>query len=240
MDHRDKIDLSGMGRFFKRNPRTKSRSHKTKRQTQRRRRHYKHGNKASSQNHGSFTTPQSLGRKHYNDLLVNVLGPREISGLAAHTALRTALHAPERFRESMGKSDMFPIIWDSGASACVTFDRDDFLSFNGTTTHKPLKSISGTHAVRGEGYVLWSIPDETGVLRHLKLKALWVPDCHVRLLSTEGLLQTYKEEKIELKQGILRLSGSTSDQGRNPITVRNQNPSIDQSPNFHCLSLQWM
>ena len=37
-----------------------------------------------------------------------------------------------------------------------------------------MKSISGNHAVEGEGYVLWSNPNTTGVLRHFKLQALWV------------------------------------------------------------------
>ena len=213
-NHHNEIDLSGMGRFFRRNPRTKSRRSKTRRKAKqgRRRRHYKR--------HNVDLSTVNCPRDSYNDLLVNMLSPREISGLSAHTALRAALHAPERFRESMGKSDMFPIIWDSGASTCVTFDKEDFLSFNNTTNHKPMKSISGSHVVCGEGYVLWSIPDETGVLRNLKLKALYVPDCTVRLLSTEGLLQSYKGEKIELQQGTLRLSGSKSENGRNPITVR--------------------
>ena len=69
-----------------------------------------------------------------------------------------------------------------------------------------MKSISGKHAVEGEGYVLWSIPDTTGVLRNFKLKALWVPESQVRLLSTEGLLQTYKGESIELRSGELLLA----------------------------------
>ena len=178
----------------------------------RRRRHYKSDNVAFS----TVNCPRDL----YNKFLVNMLSPRESSGLSAHTAFRATLHAPERFRESMGKSDMFPIIWDSGASACATFDKEDFLSFNNATNHKLMKSISGSHVVCGEGYALWSIPDETGVLRNLKLKALYVPDCTVRLLSTESLIQSYELDKIELQQGTLRLSGSKSDHGRNPITVR--------------------
>ena len=86
--------------------------------------------------------------------------------------------------------------------------------------HKPVKSISGNHAVKGEGYVLWSIPDDTGVLRHFKLKALWVPGSTVRLLSTEGLLQECKGESIQLQPGELHLSGLNSDRTRNPVTVR--------------------
>ena len=191
-DH-DEIDLSGMGSFFRRNRRTKPRRSKMRRRAKqgRRRRHYK---KHHDNFHNVDFSTVNRPRDHYNDLLVNMLSPRDISGLSAHTALRAALHAPERFRESMGKSDMFPIIWDSGASACVTFDKEDFLSFNNKTNHKPMKSISGSHVVCGEGYVLWSIPDETGVLRNLKLKPFYIPDCSVRILSTEGLLQSHKRE----------------------------------------------
>ena len=159
-------------------------------------------------------------RQKYNDHIVNMFAPKDICGLSIHMAMKAALHAPLRFRETMGKSDMFPIIWDSGASVCVTFDENDFLSLDKSRTHKPMKSISGMHAVTGEGYVLWSIPDTTGVLRHFKLKALWVPESQVRLLSTETLLQQYKGENIQLRSGELTLSGIKSDKSKNPVSVR--------------------
>ena len=160
---------------------------------------------------------QSVSRDVYNERLVHLMAPAVISGLSKHTALKAALHAPQRFRKAMGKSDKFPIIWGSGASMCVTFDKEDFLSLTETNKHKRTKSISESHVIRGQGYVLWSIPDKTGVLRNLKLKALWIPDCKVRLLSSEGLLQQYREEKIKIKSGLLRLSGL--DNGRIQIIL---------------------
>ena len=132
----------------------------------------------------------------YNDHLVNIIGPKETASLSKHMAMKAGLHhAPLRFREEMGKSDMFPIIWDSGASVCVTFDESDFLSLDKSKSHKPMKSTSGRHAVKGEGYVL--------LLRHFKLKARWVPESQFRLLSTETLLQKYKGEFIEISSGEL-------------------------------------
>ena len=230
------IDLSGMGEYFKRHPIKRSKSHKRQNSLpvlpKKRKAHLRrHSRQKPSNFLGSdnfrhpdvprfYSAGESLGRQTYNEHLVNIMSPADISGFSKHKALKAALHAPQRFREAMGKSDQFPIIWDSGASVCVTFDKSDFLSFNKTTQHKPMKSISGNHNVCGEGYVLWSIQDEAGVLRNLKLKALWVPDCTVRLLSTESLLQQYPDESIELLPGSLRLSGVKNDKCRNPVTVR--------------------
>ena len=84
---------------------------------------------------------------------VHLMGPAEISGLSKHTELRATLYAHQRFREAIGHNDQFPLLWDSVASVCVTFDEEDFLSLIKTNGHKPMKSISGSHVVRGEGYV---------------------------------------------------------------------------------------
>ena len=235
-----KIDVSGLGKFIRQQPRTNKARRKCKEPgTTAKRKAMKlrcgrHQARSSSDpvfHCPRFTTDR---RQMYNDYLVNMLGPRDISGLSKHLAMRAALHAPQRFREAMGKSDQFPIIWDSGASACVTFDKKDFLSVDTSKRHKPLKSVAGDHSVHGEGFVLWSIPDETGVLRHFKLKALWVPDCTVRLRSAASLLQQYKGESVKLSSSELHLSGSKSDRSRNPRL------SLYQSPDISCISLQWV
>ena len=229
-DHNANIDISGLGSFIKQKPRVNAfrraratSSMNSKQRSVRFKRH-KHDLKCSSCRKTGHTRchakEQYAGRALYNDMLVNMIGPKEISGMSHHTGLRAALHSPVRFREAMGKSDTFPIIWDSGASACITFDKDDFLSLDVSKNHNPLKSVGGHHKVQGEGFILCSIPDEREILRRLKLKALWVPESTVRLLSTEGLLNQYQGESILLQHGTLRLSGVDSDKARNPVTVR--------------------
>ena len=66
----------------------------------------------------------------------------------------------------------FQIVWDSGASVCITPDRRDFLTFSTKSGVSHLHSVGGDHDVEGEGIVLWSVVDTTGILRHFKVKAL--------------------------------------------------------------------
>ena len=111
--------------------------------------------------------------------------------------LRTALQATARFIKSMKQGSSFPLIWDSGASHCVTFDKRDFVA--PIENSGVLRKVQGIHSgldVKGIGTVQWSVHYEDGELRHFLLPALYVPDCKVKLISTSVLLQTYKGEVI--------------------------------------------
>jgi hypothetical protein len=46
---------------------------------------------------------------------------------ASSAAPRMALQHPSAFRAALPKEETFNIIWDSRASACITFDKDDFV-----------------------------------------------------------------------------------------------------------------
>ena len=147
-----------------------------------------------------------------------------INMLSMHTAIpdveamQIALQAPAKFRASMPKETSFPIIWDSGASVCISHNKADFLNLD-TSCKIQMSSVSNKHQVTGQGEVLWSIIDETGTLRTLKLPAFYVPESKVRLLSTSGLLATYPGETIQLSEQSLRLSGIQGDPSRNPVTA---------------------
>ena len=117
------------------------------------------------------------------------------------------------------KEKTFPVIWDSGASVCITPDRYDFLNFSSKPTLSRLNSVGGGHDVDGEGEVLWSIVDATGMLRQLKVKAYYVPTSRVRLLSTNALLQHYPDETMKHDRDSLVLSGVSGDRSRNSIIV---------------------
>ena len=133
------------------------------------------------------------------------------------------LLTPTQFNNAMktvsnGKCNSFSIIWDSGASVCITPDKKDFIEYNSSSNLKQVKTMGGKASqVVGEGYVLWSIHDTRGMLRHLKLKAYHIPSATTRLLSTSSLLQTYKEETITVNDAALLLSGKPGDPTRNPI-----------------------
>ena len=92
------------------------------------------------------------------------------------------------------KETSFPVVWDSGASVCITHDRDDFINFTPNSNLRRFNSVGGGHDVNGEGEVLWSVAYTTGMLRHLKLKAYYVPSSRGRLLSINALLERYNNE----------------------------------------------
>ena len=108
------IDVSGLEEFIKRQPHTRGGyrrtnmmgiSAKRKSMEMKRRKH----SKASHTSKSTFIpTDPLLCRDLYNDVLVNMLGPQDISGLSTHLGLKAALHVPQRFRESRVKVIRFP------------------------------------------------------------------------------------------------------------------------------------
>lgn len=134
---------------------------------------------------------------------------------------RMALQAPTRFRNAMSKYATFSVIWDSGASISVSFDKRDFV---GPLT-KPklmtrLKGIAKGLTIEGQGHVLWAMHDTKGMLRLIKVPAFYVPKCRARLLSTTSLLQAYPGEKVDLEVDKATLSGMPSLHGRGAVVAR--------------------
>ena len=121
------------------------------------------------------------------------------------------------------------VIWDSGASISITHSRQDFVGpIENTPVGVKLQGLAKGVNVKAKGHVAWSFIDATGMLRTLKLPALYVPDSKVRLLSTSSLLKTYPGESIKLGKDRLVLSGQGSKGGvhrRNAIEVLIQQDS---------------
>ncbi|KAL7580852.1 hypothetical protein ACA910_001125 [Epithemia clementina (nom. ined.)] len=134
-------------------------------------------------------------------------------------ALRAALQSPQKFRNSMPAQASYPIIWDLGASISITFQRNDF-SLPIVALSLRVKGIANKMKVAGEGTVLWTFQDDAGMMRLLKVHALYVPKTSVRLLSTTDLLKVYKDEKIISKEHKLTLTGIEGDPSRQSITVK--------------------
>lgn len=131
-------------------------------------------------------------------------------------AMKVALQAPAKLRSTMSKQSTFPVIWDSGASICISNDKADFLNLDHNCDIK-MSSVSKRHKVSGTGEVLWSFMGENGTLRSLKLPAFYIPESKVRLLSTSCILETYPGESITIDPLCLRLSGLEGDPSHPPI-----------------------
>jgi hypothetical protein len=98
--------------------------------------------------------------------------------------LRMAMQAPSRFHNTMPKESTFPIIWDSGASVSITFDKADFLDYQVPPVMLRLRGLAKGLHIAGTGTIAWTMQDTNGILRTLKLPAYHVPACPARLLST--------------------------------------------------------
>ena len=115
----------------------------------------------------------------------------------------------------------FPIIWDSGASVCITPAKDDFIAFDESSNLTSLQGFSAEagQKVEGSGTVRWYVEDDSGKPRCLEVKAYYVPTSRVRLLSTTVLLKTYKKEHVYIEEGMLTLSGIEGDPSRGRISA---------------------
>ena len=132
--------------------------------------------------------------------------------------------SPSGFRAAIDSQECksFPVIWDTGASVCVTPDRHDFITYTQTTDINEVKGLGGKRSpVTGQGEVIWTVHDTHGSLRQLRLNAYHIPQCKSRLISTSVLLNTYKGEHLTVDAVSLQLSGFKSDSKRNPVIAFN-------------------
>ena len=142
-----------------------------------------------------------------------------MASVSVTKALQIALHSPYAFRSSMRPEARYPIIWDSGASVSITNSKEDFIDFNPEASLSSLNSLSGSHKVQGEGTVEWRFQDGNGMLRAIRMKAYYITESSICLLSTSSLLQEYTDETIHLDGSSLHLSGVDDDPMRASVTI---------------------
>ena len=132
---------------------------------------------------------------------------------------RLASSLPSLFNINQAKEKTQDVVWDSGASISVTFDRKDFVGpLLKTSTDMRLNGISKGLKVEYHGHVAWTMQDVNGQLRSIKVPAFLAPSIKQRLLSTTSLLQTYRNESISMDHDRLTLSGDPTDlRTRGPI-----------------------
>jgi hypothetical protein len=171
----------------------------------------------------NYTSKQYKCMKHnaHSILVADTVTDKETKSMAE----KIACLAPSGFHTAMqstGKHRSFPIIWDSGASICITPDKSDFISYKRNPDINEVKGLGGKKSsVAGQGEVLWSIHDTNGTLRHLKLEAYHIPHSKSRLISTNALLKKYKGEYLTINSSTLQLSGIKGDNKRSPVIAFN-------------------
>ena len=146
------------------------------------------------------TLPSNV-REHILSFMIASVGASKKSTPLAPTKISSTIKDPRK---------CFKLIWDSGASICVTFDRSDFITFSPTSLQS-VKGIGGKQCkISGKGKVRWNVTDETGRARILDIEAVYVPSCNTRLLSISQLLQEYPNETVTANHQHLTLSGSAT------------------------------
>ena len=145
-------------------------------------------------------------------------------------AHKVSMLAPTCFKtayNSFNKHKSFSIIMDTGASICVTPDKDDFSDYQKKPDINQVKGLGGkVSTVAGQGHVLWSVHDNTGKLRHFKLKAYHIPSAKTRLISTNELLNQYEGEHLTVDSRSMTLSGKIGDDNRSSVIAFN-NPATN-------------
>ena len=93
----------------------------------------------------------------------------------ALTAQDIILQHPSACIAAMDNDDTFSIIWDSGASMCISGDKRDFIGKITPVKNAVVNGIVSGLKIEGTGRVRWSLLDVEGKLRHLVLPAYYVP-----------------------------------------------------------------
>jgi len=109
---------------------------------------------------------------------------------------RVLFTAPFKSASEMPKASRFSIIWDTGASISISPSLCDFIKVNKCSQRSTLKGISKGLKVEGEGIVQWQVLDAKGKVRNLRVKALYVPTCNVRLLRPNAVKLMVTEDQL--------------------------------------------
>ena len=121
------------------------------------------------------------------------------STIKSFLSAKTILQHPMACQAAMPPGDSYTIVWDSGASMCVTFDKNDFVGpIKPLPKGSSIQGITNNLKIEGVGTVIWSLLDTNGTLCHLKLPCYYIPKIKQRLLSTSVFTKTYPKSLISV------------------------------------------
>ena len=130
------------------------------------------------------------------------------------------LQHPLACAAAMDKEDTFTIVWDSGASMCVSFDKNDFVGkLHSLPKGSQIRGIANNLRIEGYGHVVWSVMNTKGMLRHLKLPCYYIPKLKQRLLSTSIFTKTYPDNPITMSSGSWTVSNNAANPAEGGIDV---------------------
>ena len=89
-------------------------------------------------------------------------------------------------------SDTYNVVWDSGASMCISNDKDDFPDGIQHLSNAKVDKIASHLQLEGVGKVCWSMFDAVGNVCDIILPAYYAPKARQRLLSTMVFCKQYR------------------------------------------------
>ena len=106
----------------------------------------------------------------------------------------------EAVHEELRNSDRFSVIWDSGASICITNNKDNFIGdMIPPQNYSTVKGISTSLKLKGSGKVCWTFLNSEGQLQDIVLDAYYTPDIQTKLLSISVFCKQYPKSRLKVK-----------------------------------------
>ena len=113
-----------------------------------------------------------------------------------NTDYKTVFESAKLFSYIAGQATI-PIIIDTGASISLTPVVTDFVGAIEPADLDSLQGLSSKTKVCGQGTVHWKIQDMFGMVRTIAIKAYYVPEASIRLMSPQQYFQEHKSGHAE-------------------------------------------
>ena len=155
------------------------------------------------QNHitlGNYHHHKRIYKELYKKELLNLNNVYHVGGLNWNhcSATDVILQHPKACQAEMRPQDNFSVVWDLGASMCITNCKTDFVGETEQIKPVQVDGISSTLKLEAIGKVCWSLLDTNGKLRNIYLPAYYAPEARQRLLTTSVFCKHYPKNKISL------------------------------------------
>ena len=96
------------------------------------------------------------------------------------------------------QTDTCDTIWHSRASACITNNKNDFMTPIKKIQNCKANGISGAMGITRSGRVRWSLINTAGEPRHIELECCHAPSATQQLLSTSVFCKQHPKNTILL------------------------------------------
>jgi hypothetical protein len=93
-----------------------------------------------------------------------------------------------------------PIIFDTGATTNVSNDPSDFINWEREGDCGAIDGLTGQTRIKGIGTVQWTFRTESNKIYKFKTKALFVPDCNIKLLSPQAVFREQGSGSFSINQ----------------------------------------